>query len=98
VSVLHDYHSEIIDGFDRRVVRGVRSLGVAAPTGSGKAIIASALGASAVAAGQRILMLAHRRELIDQTINKLRADNVKLPAWLKAGVCCSARGLLGAQR
>jgi superfamily II DNA or RNA helicase len=44
------------------------------PLGSDKTIIASALVASAVAAGQRILVLAHRREIIDQTISKLH-DN-----------------------
>jgi superfamily II DNA or RNA helicase len=54
--------------------RGVWSVLVTAPTGRDKTIIASALVASAVAAGQRIVVLAHRREIIDQTISKLR-DN-----------------------
>jgi superfamily II DNA or RNA helicase len=54
--------------------RGRRSLLVTAPTGSDKTIIASALVASVVAAGQPILVLPHRREMIDQTISKLR-DN-----------------------
>jgi hypothetical protein len=40
VSVLRDYQSEIIDGFDRRVDRSVR---FTAPTGSGKTVIASEL-------------------------------------------------------
>jgi superfamily II DNA or RNA helicase len=56
-----------------RLVTGGRAV-VTAPTGSGKTIVASALVASAVATGQRVLVLAHRRETIDQTVSKLRDD------------------------
>jgi hypothetical protein len=42
---------------------------VTAPSGSASVIV-SALVASTVAAGQRILVLAHRREIIDHTVSK----------------------------
>ena len=51
---LCDYQSEIIDGFDRPVARGVRIILVTASTGSVKTVIASAFLASAVAAGRRL--------------------------------------------
>src|ERR1700756_4927722 len=42
-----------------------------APTGSGKTIIFSAITAELVKQGKRVLLLAHREELIDQNIDKL---------------------------
>jgi superfamily II DNA or RNA helicase len=72
VSVLRDYQSEIIDDFDRRVAGGVQSVPVTAPTGAGKTVIAAAIVTSAFAGGQHILVLAHCREIIDQTVSKPR--------------------------
>ncbi len=43
------------------------------PTGSGKTVIAAHMIASATAKGQKILFLAHRRELIRQCSDKLHA-------------------------
>jgi superfamily II DNA or RNA helicase len=54
--------------------RGAWSVLGTAPTGSDKTVIAFELVSSSVAARQRILVLAHRSEIIDQTIGKLR-DN-----------------------
>jgi superfamily II DNA or RNA helicase len=44
------------------------------PTGTGKTIVFSALARDAVAAGGRVLILAHREELIRQAADKLRAS------------------------
>ena len=44
------------------------------PTGTGKTIIFSALARDIVAAGGRVLILAHREELIRQAADKLRAS------------------------
>jgi hypothetical protein len=52
--VLRDYHSKIIDDFDRLLARGVWSLLVTAPTGRITTIIASECVPSAVAARQRL--------------------------------------------
>jgi superfamily II DNA or RNA helicase len=50
---LRPFQREIIDDFDR-LVAGVRSVLLTVPTGSGKAVIATAIVDSAVAAGQRV--------------------------------------------
>lgn len=46
--------------------RGVKRVLVVLPTGSGKTVVASRLVLDAVRAGERVLFLAHRRELINQ--------------------------------
>jgi superfamily II DNA or RNA helicase len=48
VAVLRDYQ-RIVDEFERLVAGGARSVLVAAPTGSGKTVIAAAIVAAAVA-------------------------------------------------
>jgi hypothetical protein len=60
-----------IDDFDR-LVAGVRSVLLTAPAGSSKAVIATAIVASAAAIGQRALVLAHHGEIIDQAVSTLR--------------------------
>jgi superfamily II DNA or RNA helicase len=74
MSVLCDYQSEIIDDFDRLVAGGVRSVLLSAATGSGKTVTASALRALAAGVEQRPLALVHCREIIGQTVSKLRND------------------------
>jgi hypothetical protein len=71
---VRDYHSETIHDFDCLVAAGVRSALLPAPTGSGKTGIAATIATSAIAAGQHLLALAHCREIIEQTVSKLRND------------------------
>ena len=47
-----------------------------APTGAGKTVVFAAVCASAVAKGKRVLILAHRRELVRQAGEKLAAAGV----------------------
>jgi DNA repair protein RadD len=54
----------------------VRRLVLVAPTGAGKTIMFSDMIRRAVANGRRALVLAHRRELVDQAVDKLRAIDV----------------------
>jgi superfamily II DNA or RNA helicase len=68
---LRPYQTSAIERLDEAVCRGVRRVLVAAPTGSGKTVIAAALMRRDVDAGRRVLFLAHRRELIHQTVAKL---------------------------
>jgi DNA repair protein RadD len=56
-----------------------------APTGAGKTVIVAAIIKRAVANGQRVIVLAHRREIIAQTSLKLSAHGVEhgiIRAWL----------------
>jgi superfamily II DNA or RNA helicase len=50
---------------------------IVAPTGSGKTIIAAEIINRAVAKHKRVLLLAHRREIITQTSRKLHAHGVR---------------------
>jgi superfamily II DNA or RNA helicase len=70
---LRPYQTDISAEFERHVERGDRSILLVAPTGSGKTVIASAI--IAVAA-RRVLVVAHRREIVNQTSDKLTARGV----------------------
>jgi superfamily II DNA or RNA helicase len=70
---LRDYQTEVIGKIKAEVDAGKRRLVLVAPTGSGKTIIACSGIAEAVAAGKRVLVLVHRRELIEQMSAKLFA-------------------------
>src|SRR5580704_14816929 len=54
-----------------RIAAGYRRLLLVAPTGAGKTIIACLLICMALSMGQRVLFLAHRRELIGQASQRL---------------------------
>jgi DNA repair protein RadD len=70
---LRPYQTDIAAEFERHVERGDRSILLVAPTGSGKTVIASAIIASAT---RRALVVAHRREIVNQTSDKLTARGV----------------------
>jgi len=72
-AVLRPYQTDIAAEFERHVERGDRSILLVAPTGSGKTVIASAIIASAT---RRALVVAHRREIVNQTSDKLTARGV----------------------
>ena len=58
------------------------------PTGTGKTIVFSAVIAERVAAGERVLVLAHRGELLDQAADKLRKSTGLMCAVEKAEESC----------
>lgn len=70
---LRDYQHECVSQVDSAWRRGTKAPLVVLPTGSGKTIIASALmDSSFVTRGHRSIFCAHRRELLTQTVDKLR--------------------------
>jgi len=73
---LRPYQRDIIDRVYAEIAAGKRRLLLVAPTGSGKTVIAGAIIAGAVGRKKRVLFLAHRRELIQQTSAKLHAVGV----------------------
>jgi superfamily II DNA or RNA helicase len=73
---LRPYQRKVIDRVNAQVADGHRRLCVVAPTGSGKTVVAAVLIAEAVARSERVVFVAHRRELIEQTSRKLHAVGV----------------------
>ncbi len=73
---LRDYQNGVIADFDREVAAGRKRIMLVAPTGSGKTVVAAAIIRTARAKRQRVLVLAHRREIITQTSGKLHAHDI----------------------
>jgi superfamily II DNA or RNA helicase len=73
---LRPYQTDVISRIWAAIDAAKRRILLVAPTGSGKTVIAGAIGADAVARGLRVLFLAHRRELIGQASRKLHAAGV----------------------
>lgn len=71
-----DYQLNAIQAAISLILMGKRRLILLSPTGSGKTVMAAMLVLRAIAKGKRVLFLAHRRELIEQTVDKLVAAGV----------------------
>lgn len=71
--MLRDYQTRAIDGLRRSYATGHRAPCLVLPTGGGKTVIASEIIRASVARGRRVLFLAHRAELISQSVAKLEA-------------------------
>ena len=69
---LRPYQQAAIDSFFSALRNGRRRGLIVAPTGAGKTVIASAIVAKGVAAGRRVLLLAHTEELVDQLADMVR--------------------------
>lgn len=74
---LRPYQIEAIDNLRAEIGQGRKRVVLIAPTGSGKTVIGASMMTSAIALGTRCLFLAHRRELIDQTVDKLARFGVR---------------------
>lgn len=68
---LRDYQTQAIDVIRALILSGVLRIIVLSPTGSGKTIIAVFVIKNALERGKKILFVAHRVELINQTVTKL---------------------------
>lgn len=77
---LRPYQREAVEAVRRARAAGHTRLLVVAPTGSGKTYVLAQLVADALAAGERVLLLVHRQELVDQLAERIRRA---IPdAWL----------------
>ena len=65
---LRDYQAAAVE----QIERAIKALYVL-PTGGGKTVIATGIIERAVARGERVLMLTHRREILRQTSLKTRS-------------------------
>lgn len=68
---LRPYQSQAVGAVESDWDAGIRRVGVVLPTGSGKSTVIGKLASNAYHRGQRVLLLAHRGELIDQMIENL---------------------------
>ncbi len=68
---LRPYQIDAVERIRRHIRAGRKRVLCVAPTGAGKTVIASHIIECSAALGNRILMLAHRRELITQAFKKV---------------------------
>lgn len=68
---LRPYQQEAIQAVRAGFVRGIRRPLISLPTGTGKTVVFSAIVEGAVKKGRRVLILAHRDELLQQASDKL---------------------------
>jgi DNA repair protein RadD len=73
---LREYQSRVIDMTRASYARGRRAPAVVLPTGAGKTVVAAEIIRSSVERGNPVLFLAHRAELIHQSVRKLMAAGV----------------------
>ncbi len=73
---LRQFQCEAVDQIEGKVAEGERKLVVVAPTGSGKTVMFSEYVRRVLAEYKRVLVIAHRREIITQTSGKLDANGV----------------------
>jgi len=74
--VLRDYQLQLLTGL-RSALRTHRRICAVMPTGAGKGQVIGAIAQGAAAKGRRVLVLAHRWELIEQLSGTLRAWGLK---------------------
>lgn len=70
---LRPYQVECIEAVRARYRAGDRSVLIVVATGGGKTTIFAEVARLAVAKGRRVLVLAHRRELVQQAADRIRA-------------------------
>lgn len=73
---LRSYQERAIGELRAAYSRGNRAPCLVLPTGAGKTVVAAEIIRSAVSRGHRILFLAHRTELITQSVSKLASAGV----------------------
>jgi DNA repair protein RadD len=81
---LHPFQQTVVDQVEKEIEQGQRKLLLVAPTGSGKTVMGGAIINRAVERHHRVLVIAHRREIIAQTRDKLIANGVT-PGIVLAG-------------
>jgi len=77
VLTLRDYQDSIVRDTVGTIRQGYKAPLVVAPTGSGKTIMFAFIAMQAVGKGKRVLILTHRREILQQTMSKLFAFGVQ---------------------
>jgi DNA repair protein RadD len=74
---LRPYQHNVIADLRRQLLAGVTRVMLVAPTGSGKTVIFAAVIKEVADEGLNVLVLAHRREIVGQTRNKLHDNEIQ---------------------
>jgi superfamily II DNA or RNA helicase len=74
---LRPYQADAVAEITRTIATGPKRIILVAPTGSGKTVIGGAIIKPAVENYRRVLVIAHRREIIQQTSTKLDALGIR---------------------
>lgn len=77
---LRPYQQAAVAAVHQDWAEGTRRVGVVLPTGAGKSTVIAALAADAYQRGLRVVLLAHRGELLDQMLDAVRAVDPTIPA------------------
>ncbi|MDE6837679.1 MAG: DEAD/DEAH box helicase family protein, partial [Acutalibacter sp.] len=94
---LRPYQQEARAAVEGQWAEGVRRTLLVLPTGCGKTIVFAKITEDCVKAGQRVLILAHRGELLDQAADKIKkstgltcavekAEQTSLDSWYRVTV------------
>lgn len=75
--VLRDYQEALIAGIRGNFAAGVRRVLAVSPTGSGKTVTFAHLTSATAAKGNRVYIVAHRQEIVDQISRALDAMGVR---------------------
>lgn len=105
---LRPYQREAIEAIQEEWNRGVRTTLLVLPTGCGKTIVFCKLAQGLVRHGERVLILAHRGELLDQAADKMKkatglgcavekAEQTCIGSWFRV-VVGSVQTLMGPKR
>jgi len=74
--ILRPYQQQLITASRQAIAQGHHSIVCVSPTGSGKTVIFSWIASSAKEKGKRVLILVHRQEIFEQTLEKLHSFGV----------------------
>ena len=88
---LRDYQNDLIQQTFKAWSSGQRRTLLQLPTGGGKTVIFSAIAKTLLQQGERVLVLAHRKEIITQAHSKLEAISGLKAGLLKAGMPCNLK-------
>ena len=75
---LRPYQKESYTAVFEQWQKGIRKTLLVLPTGTGKTIVFSKVIEEKVRSGERVLVLAHRGELLDQAADKLEKSGIKV--------------------
>src|SRR5262249_41746872 len=81
---LRNYQTDVVAQIEQAIAAGEKRLLIVAPTGSGKTIVAAEIIRRFTERYRPVLVLAHRKEIIDQTGKKLHGASIR-HGIIKAG-------------